>query len=202
MNAKPIVHIVDDDPAVLHSLHMLLTAEGYEVKTYPCAEDFLKGARPAQASCLVTDVRMPGMSGVELLPKMKELALEMPVIVITAHGDVPLAVQAMKLGAVDLLEKPFQPDALLGAIEQALSRASGREANPKALENMARLATLSGRESEVLKGLLKGHPNKIIAHELGISQRTVEIHRANVMKKTRAGSLAELVRMALNVSSE
>jgi two-component system, LuxR family, response regulator FixJ len=202
MSAGQLVHVVEDDPDVLHSIEALLNAEGFSVKTYASAENFLELADATAQGCVVTDVRMPGMSGVELLSKIKERGLATPVVVITAHGDIPLAVHAMKLGAVDLLEKPFRPDVLISSIRQALARRQGDQENETALENQKRLSTLSARESDVLKGLLKGLPNKIIAHELGISPRTVEIHRANVMKKTRAGSLAELVRMALSVAEE
>lgn len=202
MNGGQLVHVVEDDPDVLHSIQLLLTAEGFAVKTYASAENFLDLVDATAQGCVVTDVRMPGISGVELLSKIKERGLATPVVVITAHGDIPLAVHAMKLGAVDLLEKPFRPDVLISSIRQALARRQGDQESETAQENLKRLSTLSARESDVLKGLLKGLPNKIIAHELGISPRTVEIHRANVMKKTRAGSLAELVRMALSVAEE
>lgn len=202
MSGGQVVHVVEDDPDVLHSIQLLLTAEGFNVRTYASAENFLDLADATAQGCVVTDVRMPGMSGVELLSKIKERGLATPVVVITAHGDIPLAVHAMKLGAVDLLEKPFRPDVLISSIRQALVRRHGDHESETAQENLKRLSTLSARESDVLKGLLKGLPNKIIAHELGISPRTVEIHRANVMKKTRAGSLAELVRMALSVAEE
>ncbi|HMK89792.1 MAG TPA: response regulator FixJ [Methylocystis sp.] len=202
MTSPRLVHVIEDDPGVLHSIELLLSAEGFEVKTYASAESFLEGIGSSLQGCVVTDVRMPGMSGVELLSKIKDRGLAAPVVVITGHGDIPLAVRAMKLGALDLLEKPFRPEDLISSIRQALSiRHAGREGD-EALERQRRLATLSARESDVLKGLLKGLPNKIIAHELGISPRTVEIHRANVMKKTQAGSLAELVRMSLGVVEE
>ncbi|HXY57497.1 MAG TPA: response regulator FixJ [Methylocystis sp.] len=199
MSGEQFIHIVEDDADVLQSIRMLLETEGFNVKTYASAENFLDLADPQAEGCVVTDVRMPGMSGVELLQQIKVRGFTLPVIVITAHGDIPLAVNCMKLGAIDLLEKPFNPETLIAAIRQALARlddTSGEDAQ----ELRARLASLSARESDVLKGLLKGLPNKIIAHELGISPRTVEIHRANVMRKTRAGSLAELVRMAIGAS--
>jgi len=192
------VHVIDDDPALLDSVGLLLRTEGYAVKTYSSAEDFLEAIGPGDAGCIVTDVRMAGMSGLELLAKLKERGAFPPVIVITAHGDIPLAVQAMKQGAVDLLEKPFHADALLKAVGEAFSRGKKeQESEEAAQQNLARLYGLSAREKEVLEGLLRGQPNKIIAFELGISQRTVEIHRANLMKKTGAASLAELVRLAL-----
>ena len=148
--------------------------------------------------CVVTDVRMPGMSGLDLLAKMKERSVSMPVIVITAHGDVPLAIAAMKQGAIHFFEKPFDGDALLDSVRAALARGES-EPTPDAEAQMIkeRFATLTKREREVLAGLLNGQPNKTIAYELGISARTIEVHRANMMKKTQATSLAELVRMAL-----
>ncbi|HYA81278.1 MAG TPA: response regulator FixJ [Methylocystis sp.] len=199
MTGERFIHIVEDDPDVLQSIRMLLETEGLSVKTYASAENFLEFAESHAEGCIVTDVRMPGMSGVELLQQIKARGFAVPVIVITAHGDIPLAVNCMKLGAVDLLEKPFNPEALISAIRQALARRSG-VSDDDAQDLRARLSTLSARESDVLKGLLKGLPNKIIAHELGISPRTVEIHRANVMRKTKAGSLAELVRMAISAT--
>jgi len=199
MTGERFIHIVEDDPDVLQSIRMLLETEGLSVKTYASAENFLECAESHAEGCIVTDVRMPGMSGVELLQQIKARGFAVPVIVITAHGDIPLAVNCMKLGAVDLLEKPFNPEALISAIRQALARRSG-VSDDDVQDLRARLSTLSARESDVLKGLLKGLPNKIIAHELGISPRTVEIHRANVMRKTKAGSLAELVRMAISAT--
>jgi two-component system response regulator FixJ len=149
---------------------------------------------------VVTDVRMPEISGLDLLAALKKQRVSMPVIVMTAHGDIPLAVAAMRQGAVDFFEKPFDGDLLLAAIRSALRREDPRDAATGAIEE--RLATLSKREREVLTGLLKGQPNKLIAHELGISARTVEVHRANVMAKMRAGSLSELVKMALAVQRD
>lgn len=201
MSGARFIHVVEDDPDVLQSIRMLLETEGFGVKTYPSAENFLELAEAQAEGCVVTDVRMPGISGVELLQQIKARGFSLPVIVITAHGDIPLAVNCMKLGAIDLLEKPFDPEALIAAIRQALVRRSDAPGYDTH-DFRARLASLSARESDVLKGLLKGLPNKIIAHELGISPRTVEIHRANVMRKTKAGSLAELVRMTLSVAEE
>jgi two-component system response regulator FixJ len=194
------VCIVDDDQAVLAALTFLLTAEGYAVRAHESARTFLDMIRQDDCGCLVTDVRMPGMSGLDLLAKMKERRISMPVIVITAHGDVPLAVAAIKRGAVDFFEKPFDSDALLDSIRAALARGESGPA-PDAETQMIkeRFATLSKREEEVLAALLKGLQNKSIAYELGISARTIEVHRANVMAKTQATSLAELVRMALVV---
>lgn len=200
MSGPKIVHVVDDDPAVRDSLRLLLSTEDFLVRTHSSVREFLQVVCHDETGCVVTDVRMPELSGFDLLDKIKEKHLDLPVIVITAHADVPLAVQAMKAGAVDLLEKPFDDDALLASIRYALSREYIRhETNAEAQAIHERLATLTARESEVLTGLLKGQPNKIIAHELNISVRTVEVHRANVMAKMRAGSLSELVRMSLLV---
>ncbi len=200
MNALPTVHVIDDDDAVRDSIHMFLANEGLEVRTYPSADAFIAVLDSAPPGCVVTDVRMPGMSGIELLAEIARLRLAMPVIVVTGHADVPLAVRAMKSGAVDLLEKPFKAADLIDAVSRALE--VGRNSQRSVLsaqEAQARLATLSMRETEVLDRLVRGQPNKIIAYEMGISPRTVEVHRANVMKKTQAGSFSELVRMFLNV---
>jgi two-component system response regulator FixJ len=200
MSGPKIIHVIDDDPAVRDSLRLLMTTEGLYVRTYPSARAFLDsvGREEDEEGCVVADVRMPELSGFDLLEKMKEKRLRFPVIVITAHADVPLAVQAMKAGAVDLLEKPFDDNVLIASVRNALLRNCARqESSSEAQEIRQRLASLTAREKEVLAGLLKGQPNKIIAHELNISVRTVEVHRANVMSKMRAGSLSELVRMAL-----
>jgi len=200
MTAAQTVHVIDDDEALRDSVRLFLANEGLEVKTYASAIDFLSGLGTSPGGCVVTDVRMPGMSGMELLAHLAERAAPLPVIVVTGHADVPLAVRAMKQGAVDLLEKPFRADDLVSAVRRAL--ASGRGPHPDeaeaAREASARRAALSARENEVLDRLILGQPNKIIAYEMGISPRTVEVHRANVMKKTQAGSLSELVRMFMN----
>ena len=200
MTALPTVHVIDDDDAVRDSIRMFLANEGLEVRTYPSADAFIGVLGSAPAGCVVTDVRMPGMSGIELLAEIARLRLAMPVIVVTGHADVPLAVRAMKSGAVDLLEKPFKAADLIDAVWRALEVRRNSQRNVlSAQEAQTRLATLSARESEVLDRLVRGQPNKIIAYEMGISPRTVEVHRANVMKKTQAGSFSELVRMFLNV---
>jgi two-component system, LuxR family, response regulator FixJ len=198
MPENSTVCIVDDDRAVLSALTSLLTAEGYAVRAHESAGTFLDMIERDDCGCLVTDVRMPGMSGLDLLAKLKERRVSMPVIVITAHGDVPLAIAAMKEGAIHFFEKPFDGDALLDSVRGALEREESEPA-PDAETQMIkdRFATLTKREKEVLAGLLNGQPNKTIAYELGISARTIEVHRANMMKKTQATSLAELVRMAL-----
>ncbi len=200
MNALPTVHVIDDDDAVRDSIQMFLANEGLEVRTYPSADAFIAVLDSAPPGCVVTDVRMPGMSGMELLAEIARLRLAMPVIVVTGHADVPLAVRAMKSGAVDLLEKPFKAADLIDAVARALEVGRNSQRNVlSAQEAQARLATLTMRETEVLDRLVRGQPNKIIAYEMGISPRTVEVHRANVMKKTQAGSFSELVRMFLNV---
>jgi two-component system, LuxR family, response regulator FixJ len=200
MSDQEIVHVIDDDDALRDSVRLFLANEGLNVKTYASATEFLSALDSAAFGCVVTDVRMPGMSGMELLAHLASRSLALPVVVVTGHADVPLAVRAMKQGAVDLLEKPFRAEDLIGAVRRALVSGRGSQTNDaQTREAMARLATLSARENEVLDRLIRGQPNKIIAHEMGISPRTVEVHRANVMKKTQAGSLSELVRMFLNL---
>jgi two-component system, LuxR family, response regulator FixJ len=195
---KAVVHVIDDDEAMRQSLAFLLGAVGMEVQTYQSAVAFLKVAPDVKAGCVITDVRMPELSGVELLRRLRELKLGIPVIVITGHGDVPLAVEAMKIGALDFLEKPFDDEVLLASVRSALNqldRDQKRQAERSDIEG--RLATLSNRERDVLEGLVAGHANKQIAYDLGISPRTIEIYRANLMTKMQAASLSDLVRMAL-----
>jgi two-component system response regulator FixJ len=198
MAADAIVHVIDDDEAVRQSLEYLLRAAGVTARTYESAAAFLNALRAIETGCVITDVRMPGISGIELLRRLNEMQVKLPVIVITGHGDVPLAVEAMKNGAVDFLEKPYEDELLLGSVRSALDR-SQQDAvrDAKRAEVEARLATLTNREREVLEGLVAGKPNKIIALDLAISPRTVEIYRANVMAKMAAASLSELVHMAL-----
>jgi len=193
-----VVHVIDDDAAMRDSLAFLMEAADLQALTYDSAVTFLDALPAPGAGCILTDVRMPEMSGLELIGRLKELGVALPVVVMTGHADVPLAIQAMKAGVHDFIEKPFDDEILLGAVRSAL--AIGRDQSARADETAAihaRLRSLSGRERDVLQGLVDGHPNKIIAYELGISPRTVEIHRANVMTKMAAGSLSELVRMAL-----
>ena len=197
---KGIVHVIDDDEALRESLAFLLRTANIEVRTYASAVAFLDALPDARASCVITDVRMPGMSGIDLLRRLQELKIGMPVIVITGHGDVPLAVEAMKIGALDFLEKPFDDEVLLTSVRSALTRQDGetkRHTERAEIEN--KLAALSNRERDVLGGLVAGRANKQIAYDLGISPRTVEIYRANLMNKMQAGSLSDLVRMALIV---
>ena len=193
-----IVHVIDDDEAMRDSLSFLFRTANIKAETYDSADSFLGALPQLSVGCIVTDVRMPGLSGIDLLRQLQEREIALPVIVITGHGDVPLAVEAMKLGAADFLEKPFDDEILLSAVRSALSaRASDqdRQALKAAIEG--RLTSLSSRENDVLQGLIEGNPNKTIAYDLGISPRTVEIYRANVMTKMQASSLSELVRMAM-----
>ena len=192
------VHVIDDDEAMRHSLAFLFRTARIQAETYDSATAFLNMLPQIKAGCVVTDVRMPGLSGIDLLRRLRELNSALPVIVITGHGDVPLAVEAMKFGAVDFLEKPFDDEVLLGAVRSAIKTRSNdqdRQALKAAIND--RLTLLSNRERDVLEGLVAGNPNKTIAYDLGISPRTVEIYRANVMTKMQAASLSDLVRMAL-----
>ncbi len=196
--ASQVVHVVDDDADVRQSLAFLLSTAGLAVRVHDSATTFLQLLQEIQDGCVVTDIRMPGMDGLQLQKRLAELRPRLPVIVMTGHGDVPLAVQAMKAGAVDFIEKPFDDEVLLGAIRAALARhARDSEHESRLAAIGARLALLSEREREVLKGLVDGKPNKVIAYDLGISARTVEVYRANVMTKMQADSLSALVRMVL-----
>jgi two-component system, LuxR family, response regulator FixJ len=193
-----IVHVVDDDEAARQSLAFPLRAHEIEVRTYESATAFLKTAPGLQSGCIITDVRMPEISGIDLLRRLKELKIFLPAIVVTGHGEVPLAVEAMKIGAADFLEKAFEDRALLAAVRSALRRGDDerpREAQRAEINEL--LSSLSNRERDVLNGLVAGQANKQIAFELGISPRMIEIYRANQMTKMQAVSLSELVRMAL-----
>ncbi len=198
MSVNNLVYVIDDDDAVRDSMAFLLRAAKIDVRTYESATAFLDAAAESESGCIVTDVRMAGISGIDLLRKLRERGSTIPVIVITGHGDIQLAVEAMKLGAVDFLEKPFDDEILLVSVKSALDRLeSATKRGAEHAELNSRIASLSTREREVLEGLVAGKPNKIIAYDLGISPRTVEIYRAHVMTKMNAGSLSELVRMAL-----
>lgn len=188
------IYVIDDEKAVRESLHFLFSNENYDVATYASAAAFLDSIRPTATGCIVTDIRMPGMSGLELLAELKKRRITLPTIVITGYGEVALAIQAMKAGAVDFLEK-FEGEALLECVHRVLTGADEQETQ----SFLKKVATLTRREGEVLAGVVNGKLNKTIAFELGISARTVETHRAQVMRKMKVGSLAELVRMALRV---
>ena len=195
------VHIVDDEEAVRKSLAFVLTMSGFTVRVHESATGFLAAAPTIRNGCLVTDLRMPDMSGVDLLRGLKAADLQIPSIVITGHGDVPMAVEAMKAGALDFIEKPFEEELLIEAVKRAAAQLSNTPDNY--LDDVstisARLDELTERERQVLSGVVAGLANKTIAYDLNISPRTVEVHRANVMAKMKAKSLPELVRMALNV---
>jgi len=192
------VYVIDDDPAMRDSLDFLLGSGGFSVRVFDSAQVFLDELAKLEPGCVVTDVRMPGIDGMELLRRMRSGARKLPVIVMTGHGDVPLAVEAMKLGALDFLEKPFEDDRLIGMIETALSEQQDGSKSEAASAGMAaRIASLTQRERQVMQGLVTGQSNKTIAREYDISPRTVEVYRANVMTKMQAGNLSELVRFAI-----
>ena len=199
MSNDQIVYVIDDDDAARDSLAFLLRTADVDVRTYASAPEFLAAAPALKGGCVITDVRMPQMDGLELLRRLRALDLALPVIVMTGHGDIPLAVETMKAGAADFFEKPFSDDLMLAAVRRVLGSAQQDRAREAERDSMKeRLANLSARERQVLEGLVAGKSNKNIAFDLGISPRTVEIYRANVMTKMDAASLSELVRMALS----
>jgi two-component system response regulator FixJ len=198
MQPEPVIYVIDDDEAVRQSLEFLLKTAGMTVRGFDSATPFLEVLPQIRSGCIITDVRMPDVTGIDLLRRVKELGIDVPVIVITGHGDISLAVEAMKIGAVDFLEKPFDDDALLVAVHAALDRtADTAQRNAELTEIRDKLSALSNRERQVLEGLVAGKANKVIAFDLGISPRTVEIYRANLMTKMAANSLSGLVRMAM-----
>ena len=198
MQPEPIIYVIDDDDAVRQSLEFLLKTAGIAVRGFDSAKAFLEVLPQVRSGCVITDVRMPEITGIELLQRVKTTNPDLPVIVITGHGDISLAVEAMKLGAVDFLEKPFDDDLLLAAVRAALNRDSDAGKRKAELAGiLERLAELSNRERQVLEGLVAGKANKVIAFDLKISPRTVEIYRANLMTKMSANSLSDLVRMAV-----
>lgn len=200
MSTQRIIHVVDDEAPVRASLAFLLVTSGYTVKTHESPAAFLAALPDAASACLITDLRMPDMNGVELLEAMAGRGLAVPAIVITGHGDVPMAVAAMKAGASDFIEKPFADDVIIEAIERACARADeSGAAGPSPAGIQQRLDLLTGREREVLIGIVAGLPNKTIAYDLEISPRTVEVHRASIMAKMQARNLPELVRMTMAV---
>jgi two-component system response regulator FixJ len=192
-----IIHLVDDDEAIRRSASFMLRTSGYQVKTYASGVELLKADKEIGPGCILLDVRMPEMDGLEVQRALKDRGILLPVIVMTGHGDVNVAVQAMKAGAVDFIEKPFEKAVLLSAIEEGFGRLqdAGRR-HARADEAKVRLEALTPREHDVLQGLVRGHPNKTIAYDLGISPRTVEIHRANLMTKLSVASLSEALRIA------
>lgn len=198
--ATPTVWIVDDDEAMRSSLKWLIESVGMRVESHSSANEFLQAHYPGRFGCLLLDVRMPGMSGLELLEHLREQQMLPPTIIITGHGDVPMAVRAMKSGAMDFIEKPFNDEVLLDAIRRALAaEEQRRDVTAEVADIAARLANLTPREHEVMQMVTEGKSNKEIANTLGVSAKTVEAHRARVMEKMQAGSLAELVRMAIAV---
>ena len=201
MPSESLVHVIDDDQAMRESLEFLFNTADLPVRTYASAVAFLNGGGERYAGCVVTDVRMPEMSGLDLLNELRSRGSALPVIVITGHGDVPLAIEAMKAGAKDFLEKPFDDERLLGIVRTTLHDVSaGRAEQAEQAAIRARIATLSRRERQVLKRLMDGQLNKTIAWELGISARTVEVYRAKLMAKMGAPAFADLVRMALRAA--
>jgi len=198
MTTKGHVYVIDDDEAMRDSLSFLLDSSGFGVTLFDDAQAFLDALPRLGFGCVVSDVRMPGLDGIELLKRMKAQHSPFPILIMTGHGDVPLAVEAMKLGAVDFLEKPFEDDRLIAMIESAIRQAEPAARNEAVAHDIAaRVASLSPRERQVMEGLIAGLSNKQIAREYDISPRTIEVYRANVMTKMQAGSLSELVRQAV-----
>jgi two-component system response regulator FixJ len=203
MVTEPVVHVIDDDDSARDSLAFLLDCAGLQVQSYPSAIAFLEAVPGMAHGCIVSDVRMPEVNGVEMVAKLKEMGVPDPVIIITGHADVPMAIEAMKKGVSDFIEKPFSDEVILTAVHTALAEA-GTLLERQAQQEMirSRIDSLSQREREVLDGLVEGKANKVIAFDLEISARTVEVYRANVMAKMRARSLSELVRMAILVAAD
>lgn len=196
------VFVIDDDEAMRDSLEFLLGAADFDVTLFESAQHFVDALPGIASGCVVSDIRMPGIDGIELLKRLKAERRTIPVLIMTGHGDVPLAVEAMKLGAIDFLEKPFEDDRLIGMIDIALKQAeSGARSEAAVLDIAARVESLSPRERQVMEGLVAGLSNKQIARDYDISPRTIEVYRANVMTKMQAGSLSELVRLAIRAGA-
>jgi two-component system response regulator FixJ len=197
MSEAKLIHIVDDDDSVRRSVGFMLKTAGFLVKSYASGTELVRDAKKLEPGCIVLDIRMPGMDGLEAQQELQQLGVDLPVIIMTGHGDIPLSVRAMKAGAIDFIEKPFEKATLLAAIEQAFASMSRSDSGRERGKNAAiRLQALTPRERDVLDGLAKGLPNKTIAYDLGISPRTVEIHRANLMTKLEVRSLSEALRLA------
>ena len=202
MTHKGKVYVIDDDEAMRDSLHFLLGSANFHVTLFESAQQFLDTLSAIDFGCVLSDVRMPVIDGIELLKRLKATRGDLPVVIMTGHGDVPLAVEAMKLGAIDFLEKPFEDDRLIGMIDAALTQAeAGARSEAVTLDIASRVASLSPRERQVMDGLIAGLSNKLIAKEYDISPRTIEVYRANVMTKMQAGSLSELVRLAMRADA-
>jgi two-component system response regulator FixJ len=198
MPVEGLVYVIDDDPAMRDSLDFLLDAAGLKARLFESAVSFLEALPELGPGCIVSDVRMPNLDGLELLKRLRETNKALPIIIMTGHGDIPLAVEAMKLGAIDFIEKPFEDDRLIGTITAALSGAAQRHKGDAVTADIAsRIASLSPRERQVLDGLVAGLSNKLIARDYDISPRTIEVYRANVMTKMQASSVSELVRFAI-----
>ncbi|MEM7250416.1 MAG: response regulator FixJ [Pseudomonadota bacterium] len=196
----PIVFIVDDDDEVRDSLEDLIDSVGYQTEKFGSAADFLAGFDPSRSGCLVLDIRMPGMSGLELQERLNEEGISLPIIFITGHGDVPMAVEAMRRGAVDFIQKPFRDQDLLDRVNAALAEGVEKQRDSEAIREITgKVDSLTPRERQVLDMVVEGKANKVIAIDLDVSQRTVEVHRANVMDKMQARSLADLVRMMARI---
>jgi len=198
MSIDPVIHVVDDEEQVRKSLAFLLSVSGHAVRVHESATAFLALAPNLDNACLITDLRMPDMSGVELLRRLKSAGAMLPTIVVTGHGDVPMAVEAMKAGAIDFIEKPFEDTVLLEAVGRAVDELGKLEPNCREADEVrGRIESLTDRESQIMEAIVAGLANKSIAYDLDISPRTVEVHRANVMAKMRARNLPELVRMVM-----
>ena len=202
-DGEKLVHVVDDDDSVRRSVGFMLKTSGYKVCSYASGTEILKVAKDLQPGCVLLDIRMPDMDGLEVQEALQERGVTLPIIIMTGHGDVPLSVRAMKAGAIDFIEKPFEKQVLIAAVEEGfatLKRADS--ARDRSKDAVVRLQVLTAREREVLDGLAQGLPNKTIAYDLGISPRTVEIHRANLMTKLSVRSLSEALRVAFAVQDE
>lgn len=198
-----LVHIVDDDAAIRRSVGFMLKTSGHRVETYESGMELLKNSAKLDDGCILLDIRMPGMDGLEVQQTLQDKGVGLPVIIMTGHGDINLAVKAMKAGAVDFIEKPFNKDAILSSLDEGFRRLSQREAtDDRARDAAVRLQALTARERDVLDGLAQGFPNKTIAYDLGISPRTVEIHRANLMTKLGVRSLSEALRLAFAAAGQ